>query len=153
PFGWTKFRIQAHVPIDLCCHQRVHDYRIFCSRDRIAKRDFEGAYSDFRTSAIGLEHLTTSAYVPKVNYCAVQRAMRLFTIGFPQRSAEDFFSRLHKAGVKRIVDVRLHNASQIAGFAKASDLPYFLRAIAGIDYLHETAFAPTDEILDTFKKK
>lgn len=79
--------------------------------------------------------------------------MKLFTIGFTQRSAEDFFTRLRDAGVRRVVDVRLNNTSQIAGFAKARDLPYFLEAIAGIGYVHEPAFAPTQAILDAYKKR
>ena len=78
--------------------------------------------------------------------------MRLFTIGFTKKSAEEFFTLLQKTGVRRIVDIRLNNTSQIAGFAKARDLEYFLRAINGIDYLHIPDFAPTQEILDNFKK-
>ena len=78
--------------------------------------------------------------------------MRLFTIGFTKKSAEEFFTILQNAGVNRIVDVRLNNTSQIAGFAKARDLKYFLHAIAGIDYVHIQDFAPTQEILDDFKK-
>jgi len=79
--------------------------------------------------------------------------MRLFTIGFTKKSAEEFFTLLQKSGVRRIVDIRLNNTSQIAGFAKARDLEYFLRAINGIDYLHIPDFAPTQEILDSFKKQ
>ena len=78
--------------------------------------------------------------------------MRLFTIGFTKKSAEEFFTILHNTGVSRIVDVRLNNTSQIAGFAKARDLKYYLHAIAGIDYVHIQDFAPTQEILDNFKK-
>ena len=79
--------------------------------------------------------------------------MKLFTIGFTKKSAEDFFNRIKNAGVLRVVDVRLNNTSQIAGFAKGSDLPYFLKTIAGIEYIHVPDFAPTQEILDDFKKK
>jgi len=78
--------------------------------------------------------------------------MRLFTIGFTKKSAEEFFTILQNAGVNRIVDVRLNNTSQIAGFAKARDLKYFLQAISKIDYVHLPDFAPTQEILDDFKK-
>ena len=78
--------------------------------------------------------------------------MRLFTIGFTKKSAEEFFTILQNTGVSRIVDVRLNNTSQIAGFAKARDLKYFLHAIAKIDYVHLPDFAPTQEILDNFKK-
>ena len=78
--------------------------------------------------------------------------MKLFTAGFTKKSAEEFFTLLQKAGVRRIVDVRLNNTSQIAGFAKSRDLQYFLRAIGGIDYIHIPDFAPTQEILDDFTK-
>ena len=78
--------------------------------------------------------------------------MKLFTIGFTKKSAEEFFTCLQKAGVSRVVDIRLNNTSQIAGFAKARDLKYFLHAVAGIDYIHVPDFAPTQDILDDFKK-
>jgi uncharacterized protein (DUF488 family) len=55
--------------------------------------------------------------------------------------------------VRRVIDVRLNNVSQLAGFSKRDDLRYFLRAIAGIDYLHLPELAPTQDILDAFKKK
>jgi len=78
--------------------------------------------------------------------------MKIFTIGFTKKSAEEFFTRLKEAGVRRVVDVRLNNTSQIAGFAKARDLKYFLKAIAGIDYIHVPELAPTQDILDDFVK-
>nr|WP_314076177.1 DUF488 domain-containing protein [uncultured Roseococcus sp.] len=73
------------------------------------------------------------------------------TIGFTKTSAENFFARLRKAGVKRVVDVRLHNTSQLAGFAKADDLAYFLKTINGIDYVPEPLLAPTEELMKFFK--
>ncbi len=79
--------------------------------------------------------------------------MTLFTIGFTRKSAETFFTLLQEAGARRVVDIRLNNSSQLAGFAKARDLAYLLRAIGGIDYLHQPMFAPTADILDAFKKK
>lgn len=81
------------------------------------------------------------------------RRVQLFTIGFTQKSAERFFTALAAAGVKRIVDVRLHNSSQLAAFAKRDDLVYFLRAIAGIEYIHLPELAPTDEMLADYKKR
>jgi uncharacterized protein (DUF488 family) len=78
--------------------------------------------------------------------------MRLFTIGFTKSSAERFFTRLQKAGAKRLVDVRLHNVSQLAGFAKRDDLRYFLKVICAIDYVHRPELAPTDVLLDDYKK-
>jgi uncharacterized protein (DUF488 family) len=77
----------------------------------------------------------------------------LFTIGFTQKSAEHFFSLLSNAGVERVVDIRLNNVSQLAGFAKKRDLAYFLKAIVGIDYVHVPLLAPTAEILDDYKKR
>lgn len=80
------------------------------------------------------------------------RPMRLFTIGFTKSSAEDFFTRLKNARVSRVVDVRLHNVSQLSGFAKRDDLRYFLKAIAGVDYEHRLELAPTSGLLDAYKK-
>ena len=74
------------------------------------------------------------------------------TIGFTQTSAERFFDRLLSAGVKKEVDVRLHNTSQLAGFAKADDLAYFLNRIGGIAYVHEPLLAPTDAMFKVYKK-
>jgi uncharacterized protein (DUF488 family) len=79
--------------------------------------------------------------------------MKIFTIGFTQKSAETFFTELKDAGAKRLVDVRLNNTSQLAGFTKKDDLQYFTRAICGIDYIHVPELAPTAEILDAFKKR
>jgi uncharacterized protein (DUF488 family) len=76
----------------------------------------------------------------------------LFTIGFTKRSAEDFFGRLTDAGITRLVDVRLNNRSQLAGFAKRDDLRFFLRTIVGADYVHEPLLAPTQQLLDRFKQ-
>jgi uncharacterized protein (DUF488 family) len=78
--------------------------------------------------------------------------MKLFTIGFTKKSAESFFSKLQLANVSRLVDVRLNNVSQLAGFAKRDDLRYFLSAICHIDYVHLAELAPTQRLLDEFKK-
>jgi uncharacterized protein (DUF488 family) len=78
---------------------------------------------------------------------------KIFTIGFTKKSAERFFSTLQQAGVKRIVDVRLNNISQLAGFTKTDDLRYFLKAIGGIEYVHLPELAPTQEMLDAYKKQ
>jgi len=78
--------------------------------------------------------------------------VKVLTIGFTKKTAEEFFSRLIRAGVKRVIDIRLNNVSQLAGFAKRDDLRYFLRTIGGIDYHHRPDLAPTQQILDAFKK-
>jgi uncharacterized protein (DUF488 family) len=79
--------------------------------------------------------------------------MKIFTIGFTNKKAEKFFKNLRKSGVKRVIDVRLNNVSQLAGFSKKDDLQYFLRAIADIDYVHVPDLAPTQELLDAYKKQ
>jgi uncharacterized protein (DUF488 family) len=78
--------------------------------------------------------------------------MTIFTIGFTKKSAESFFETLRRAQVKRLVDVRLNNVSQLAGFTKRDDLRYFVRAICEIEYVHRPDLAPTQEMLDGYKK-
>lgn len=78
---------------------------------------------------------------------------RVATIGFTKTNAERFFERLLGAGVKKLIDVRLHNTSQLAGFAKADDLAYFLKKIGEIQYIHQPLLAPTDVMLKQFKKE
>jgi len=79
--------------------------------------------------------------------------VEVFTIGFTQTTAESFFGRLKNAGVRRLLDVRLNNTSQLAGWARQADLPYFLRELVGAEYVHEPLLAPTAEILDDYKKR
>lgn len=59
--------------------------------------------------------------------------MVIYTMGFTKKSAEEFFELLRKNNVKHLIDIRLNNSSQLAGFTKGSDLKYFLREILGID--------------------
>jgi uncharacterized protein (DUF488 family) len=79
--------------------------------------------------------------------------VNLFTIGFTQKNAEQFFDTLLKAGVRCIIDTRLNNVSQLAGFAKQKDLRYFLSKLGGIEYIHLLDLAPTKDILDDYKKQ
>ena len=77
--------------------------------------------------------------------------MRLYTIGFTKSSAQHFFERLREAGVRRLLDVRLHNSSQLAGFAKRGDLAYFARELAGVDYVPVPELAPTPDMLKRYR--
>jgi uncharacterized protein (DUF488 family) len=79
--------------------------------------------------------------------------VEIFTIGFTRTSAENFFNRLKSNRIERLLDVRLNNRSQLAGFAKRDDLAYFLRELVGARYEHAPFLAPTQEILDAYKKK
>lgn len=79
--------------------------------------------------------------------------VKLFTIGFTKKSAEEFFSKVRDAHVKRILDIRLNNSSQLAGFTKRPDFEYFLKEIGGIHYIHLPQLCPTNEILEAYKKR
>lgn len=79
--------------------------------------------------------------------------MEVYSIGFTKKKAEEFFGRLKEAKIARLIDVRLNNSSQLAAFAKRDDLPYFLREICSAEYIHEPLLAPTQELLDSYKKK
>lgn len=78
--------------------------------------------------------------------------MKIYTIGFTKTSAEGFFTRLTNSGAKKLVDVRLNNISQLAGFAKRDDLRYFTKQICGLGYEHAAKLAPTKDMLDEYKK-
>lgn len=79
--------------------------------------------------------------------------IKLFTIGFTKKNAQTFFTKIHNAGVTSLIDIRLNNVSQLAGFAKRDDLIFFLKELCNCDYKHMPNFAPTKEILDAYKKK
>lgn len=79
--------------------------------------------------------------------------MEIYTIGFTKRTAAEFFGTLKRAGIKRLIDVRLNNVSQLAGFTKRDDLPFFLKEICGAEYVHQPLLAPTQSMLDAYKKQ
>ena len=79
--------------------------------------------------------------------------MKLYTIGFTRSSAESFFGRLERAGIKRVIDTRLRRDSQLAGFAKQQDLEFFLRTIPQINYEVSAILAPAGDMLDAYRKK
>jgi uncharacterized protein (DUF488 family) len=78
--------------------------------------------------------------------------IKVYTLGFAGRSAAQFFGILRQAGVKRVVDVRLNNVSQLAGFTKREDLRFFLRELCRAEYRHELLLAPTKDILDDYRQ-
>ena len=78
--------------------------------------------------------------------------MTIFTIGFTKKSAREFFGKLRRPGLRRLIDVRLNNLSQLAAFSKKEDLQFFCESILSIEYLHLPELAPTQKILDDFKK-
>ena len=79
--------------------------------------------------------------------------IKLYTIGFTKKTARQFFELLKKNNVKKLVDVRINNSSQLAGFAKGADLEYFAEAICGIQYEFVADFAPTKELLSDYQNK
>lgn len=78
--------------------------------------------------------------------------MRIYTIGFTKKTAQRFFGLLRGSGATTLVDVRLNNVSQLAGFAKRDDLAYFARELCGMSYAHRPELAPTQPMLDDYKK-
>lgn len=79
--------------------------------------------------------------------------MKIFTIGFTKKSAEGFFNLIKKSGVKRVIDVRLNNTSQLSGFAKQDDLRYFLKELCNVNYIHLLELAPTEQVLTPYRHK
>lgn len=79
--------------------------------------------------------------------------IELYTIGFTQKNAEQFFSLLKKYKIEYLADVRLNNASQLAGYTKSVDLAYFLKNLIGVQYVHSKEWAPTKEILSNYRNK
>jgi uncharacterized protein (DUF488 family) len=79
--------------------------------------------------------------------------IKLLTIGFTEKTAETFFNLLEKAGVKKLIDIRLNNVSQLAGFAKGKDLEFFAKSIIGVGYEHNINLAPTKELLNNYRDK
>jgi uncharacterized protein (DUF488 family) len=79
--------------------------------------------------------------------------MEIYTTGFAGKTAEQFFEPLKQVRVELVMDVRLNNVSQLAGFTKRSDLPYFLCQIAGIDYVHQLSLAPDAEMLKAYRSR
>ena len=75
----------------------------------------------------------------------------IFTIGHTKKSLERFIRLLQDAEVDAVIDIRLRNTSQLAGFAKRDDLAFILRDGFGIEYQHYLELAPTGEILDAYK--
>ena len=79
--------------------------------------------------------------------------MNIYTMGFTKKSAKDYFSLIRKNDVEMLIDVRLNNQSQLAGFTKGKDLSFFLKVLCNCLYCHEIQFAPTKIILDNYKKQ
>jgi len=79
--------------------------------------------------------------------------VEIATVGFAGHSAESFFERLRTTKIRQLVDVRVNNVSQLAGFAKRDDLRFFLRSLADIAYVHQPQLAPTPELLKRYRDK
>ena len=89
----------------------------------------------------------------RTRLCQNTKVITLYTIGFAKKSAEEFFAILKLKHIKALIDIRLNNVSQLAGFTKKKDLQYFLKEICNIEYVHRPDFAPSKDILDDYKKK
>jgi uncharacterized protein (DUF488 family) len=78
--------------------------------------------------------------------------MNIYTIGFTKKNAQTFFDFVRNSGTERLIDVRLNNVSQLAGFAKRDDLKFFLNELCNAEYIHAPDLAPTKELLNAYKK-
>ena len=81
-----------------------------------------------------------------------KRIIKIFTLGYAGKNARDFFTILKQAGIRKVIDVRLYNTSQLAGFTKKQDIKYFLQTIVGSEYIHLPIMAPTKQLLNDYKK-
>ena len=81
-----------------------------------------------------------------------ERITKIFTLGYTGKNAREFFTILNQAGIRKVIDVRLYNTSQLAGFTKRQDIEYFLQAIVGAEYIHLPIMAPTKQLLNDYKK-
>lgn len=78
--------------------------------------------------------------------------MTIYTIGFTKKSAEEFFEALRRCGAKHLLDIRLHNTSQLAGFTKRGNLQYFLKQIVNMEYHEVPILAPEDSFIKEYRK-
>ena len=81
-----------------------------------------------------------------------EKTIRIFTIGYAGKNARQFFTILKQAGIRKVIDVRLYNTSQLAGFTKREDIKYFLQTIVDAEYIHLPIMAPTKQLLNSYKK-
>jgi len=79
--------------------------------------------------------------------------IKLFTIGYTKKSAQQFFELLKKNQIKRVVDIRLNNKGVFAGFSKMGDIQYFCKILINADYIYKPEFAPTKDMLKRYRKK
>ncbi len=79
--------------------------------------------------------------------------MEVFTMGFTKKDAKCFFNLIRKNKIELLIDIRLNNSSQLAGFTKGSDLEFFLKELCDCAYSHEEFYAPTKDILRDYQKK
>ena len=79
--------------------------------------------------------------------------MEVFTMGFTKKDAKCFFNLIRKNKIELLIDIRLNNSSQLAGFTKGSDLEFFLKELCDCAYSHEEFYAPTKDILSEYQKK
>jgi uncharacterized protein (DUF488 family) len=76
----------------------------------------------------------------------------IYTIGFRRKPLSEFIAALRHAGVDAVIDVRLRNTSQLAGYTKRDDLAFLLREGFDVAYEHHPELAPTPEILDAYRQ-
>lgn len=79
--------------------------------------------------------------------------MNIYTIGFTKKSAKYFFETIQSSNIDVVIDIRLNNTSQLAGFSKYPDIKFFLNELVNCEYIHDFKFAPSENILKDYKNK
>jgi uncharacterized protein (DUF488 family) len=120
-------------------------------RGRAAQETYYGDIKTMNTKQLTSDNGKTRSQSRAITSSGPRSPAKIFTIGANGKTAEEFFGLLMDAGVQRIVDIRRRNNGQIQGFTKMSHLPYFLREIAKIDYVHMPDLAPTNDLLDAWR--
>lgn len=79
--------------------------------------------------------------------------MKIYTIGFTGKTAEEFFSLVDTGNIRKLIDIRINRSSQMSGFAKERDLSFFLEKLNGIEYVVNEELAPTKSLLSEYRNR
>jgi uncharacterized protein (DUF488 family) len=120
-------------------------------QDRTSQETYYGDIETMNTKQLTSDNGKTHSQSQAMTSSGPPSPAKIFTIGTNEKTAEEFFGLIMDAGVQRIVDIRRRNNGQIQGFTKMTHLPYFLREIAEIDYVHMPDIAPTNDLLDAWR--
>ena len=70
-----------------------------------------------------------------------------------KKDAKKFFNLLKNNNIDILIDVRLNNVSQLAGFSKYPDIEFFVNEICKATYVSDKFFSPDEATLKDYKSK